>query len=215
MRKLSGAFGLLALGLTAVFGCSSDEKSGAAGATGGSGGRVAAGGSRAAGGTTANPAGCPATQPDQGDACTQQNLACNYANETCTCQNRGGGQAGAGGQGANLAFRCVTNPDAGAATGCADGATCTVGVDQNCTDANGDTCRCRPVGGGPDAGTTGTYRCFGGGGGAGPGTGGSANAGAAAADCVVGNQCTPGTNCTSADGFCYCQASSSTYQGGC
>jgi hypothetical protein len=217
MSKLFGAFGVLALGLLAACGCSSNEKSGAAATTttGGSGGRVAAGGSRTGGSTGVNPAGCPAAQPNRGDTCTQANLACNYANQTCTCEQGGpgGGLAGAGGQAGNLTFRCRTNPDAGAATGCADGAACTLG-DPNCTDTNGATCRCRGGGFGTDAGTTGTYQCFGGGGGAGPANGGAANGGAAAADCVVGNQCTAGTNCTSANGTCYC-AGSGTYRGGC
>ncbi len=216
MSKFSGAYGLVALGLVCVCGCSSDEKSGAATGTGGSGGRVATGGARTGGNSAVNPANCPATQPNQGDTCTQANLACVYASETCTCQQGfggpGGGQAGGGGQAANLVFRCRPNQDAGAATGCAEGATCTVG-DPNCTDANGATCRCRRAGFGPDAGTTGAYQCFGGGGGAGPGTGGSGNGGVAA-DCVVGNQCTRGTNCTSANGFCYC-GGSGIYQGDC
>jgi hypothetical protein len=179
MSKLNGAFGCLAVGLLAVYGCSSDEKSGASGTTGGGGGSAAVGGTRSTGGSGVNPAGCPATQPADGTACTNDVLNCNYGNQTCACNpvpggfgGRGGGGRGQGGQAQALAFQCELNPDAGVASGCANGATCTLG-DPNCTDANGDTCRCRP-GNGFDAGTTGTYRCFGGGGGFGPGTGGAA-----------------------------------------
>ena len=213
MSKLSGAFGLLALGLLAVYGCSSDEKSGATAATGGSAGRATVGGQRSAGGSTANPAACPTTQPDQGDACTQLNLRCIYGNETCLCRNRGGGQAGEGGQGTNLVFTCQVNQDAGA--GGAGAGTCDQGkacdpLQSTCVNADGQTCTCVLRRGEQ------TYLCDFGGGGAGPGTGGSANGGVAAADCAVGNECTPGTTCQGTNGrTCWCNADTSTYQGNC
>jgi hypothetical protein len=191
---LTGAFGLLALGLLAVYGCSSNEKSSSS--------------STAVGGGAANPANCPTAQPAQGTACTQQGLPCVYGSETCTCNQvpggfggRGAGGRGAGGQATALAFACVTTPGAGGAGAgtCVANGTCDP-PDSTCVDANGATCTCR---------NSGTYRCAPGGGGVGSGTGGVA----ADPNCSAGLSCTAGQTCTNTSGYsCYCN-SSNVYAG--
>jgi hypothetical protein len=174
MSKFTGAVGLLALGLWATYACSSDEKSSASSSTAGGGGRAAVGGSRATGGSAVNPAGCPATQPAQGDTCSEQGLTCTYGAESCACvpAGFGGPQAGAGGQAPTLSFRCRTTADAGTTDGgvCDQGEACDP-VGSTCTNADGATCTCTVRRGNQ------TYVCDDGGGGVGPG--GRGNAGTA------------------------------------
>jgi hypothetical protein len=173
MSKFAGGFGLLALGLLAVYGCSSDEKSDSSGTTA-SGGRAAAGGGRSTGGSGVNPVGCPATQPADGTACTNNVLSCTYGNQICNCDPVRGGQGGQGGQAQTLAFQCELAPDAGAggagAGTCDQGETCDP-VGSTCVNADAETCTCLVRRGEQ------TYVCDFGGGGFGPGTGGSGVAG--------------------------------------